>query len=39
MTVGTAADRAHIGTYALVVLDAQIAGSVLRLTAGCRVVL
>jgi hypothetical protein len=30
---------AHIGTYALVALDAQIAGSVLQLTAGCRVVL
>jgi uncharacterized protein YbbK (DUF523 family) len=29
----------HIGTYALGSLYAQIAGSVLRLTAGCRVVL
>ena len=33
------AKRAHIGTYVLVVFDTQIAGSVLRLTAGCRVVL
>jgi hypothetical protein len=30
---------AHIGTYALVALDAQIAGSVLRLTAGGGVIL
>jgi hypothetical protein len=29
--------RRPIGTYVLVVFDAQIAGSVLRLTAGCRV--
>jgi UDP-3-O-[3-hydroxymyristoyl] glucosamine N-acyltransferase len=35
----TIGQRAHIGAYALVALDAQIAGSVLRLTAGGGVVL
>jgi hypothetical protein len=39
MTPGERGNARPIGTYALVALDVKIAGSVLRLTAGCSVVL